>query len=43
MKYTLIGAGGIGGSMGAWLSKAGRDITYVDTVDEHIEAMRAKC
>ncbi len=39
MKYTLIGAGGIGASMGAWLSRAGTDILYVDAVSEHVRAM----
>lgn len=42
MKYTLIGAGGIGASMGAWLSRAGTDILYVDAVSEHVRAMNER-
>lgn len=39
MKYTLVGAGAIGGSMAAWLSRAGVEILYVDAVREHVDAM----
>lgn len=39
MKYTLVGAGAIGGSMAAWMSRAGTEILYVDAVPEHIRAM----
>lgn len=42
MKYTLIGAGAIGGSMAAWISRAGADIRYVDAVPEHVRAMNEK-
>lgn len=36
---TLIwGAGAIGGTLGAYLARAGRDVTLVDTVAEHVEA-----
>lgn len=42
MKYTLVGAGAIGGSMAAWISRAGRDILYVDAVADHIQAMNEK-
>lgn len=42
MNYTLVGAGGIGGSMAAWLSRAGTDILYVDAVPEHVRAMNEK-
>ena len=37
---TLIwGAGAIGGTLGAYLTRAGRDVTLVDTVAEHVEAI----
>jgi 2-dehydropantoate 2-reductase len=37
---TLIwGAGAIGGTLGAYLARAGRDVTLVDTVAEHVEAI----
>lgn len=42
MKYTLIGAGAIGGSMAAWLSRNGAEILYVDAVQEHVDAMNRK-
>lgn len=42
MKYTLIGAGAIGGTMAAWISRAGGEILYVDVVKEHVDAMNQK-
>jgi 2-dehydropantoate 2-reductase len=37
----IWGAGAIGGSVGAWLKRAGHDVTFVDVVPEHIAAIRA--
>ena len=42
MKYTLVGAGAIGGSMAAWLTRAGAEILYVDAVPDHIRAMNER-
>ena len=42
MKYTLIGAGAIGGSMAAWMTMAGTDILYVDAALEHVRAMNER-
>lgn len=42
MKYTLVGAGAIGGSMAAWISRAGGEILYVDAAAEHVQAMNEK-
>ena len=42
MKYTLVGAGAIGGTMAAWVSKAGGEILYVDAVKEHVDAMNSR-
>jgi 2-dehydropantoate 2-reductase len=39
-RILVWGAGAIGGSVGAWLSRAGRDVTFVDTSAPHVEAMR---
>ena len=40
-ERTLIwGAGAIGASVGAWLKRAGHDVTFVDVVAEHVAAMR---
>ena len=37
---TLIwGAGAIGGTLGAYLARAGREVTLVDTVAAHVEAI----
>jgi 2-dehydropantoate 2-reductase len=41
MKYTYIGAGGIGGLQAAWMARAGCDITLVDRWTEHVEAINA--
>jgi 2-dehydropantoate 2-reductase len=39
MRFLVWGAGAIGGTMGAYLARAGHDITFVDTVDEHVAAI----
>lgn len=36
---TIIGAGAIGGTLGAFLTQAGYDVTLVDVVPEHVEKM----
>jgi 2-dehydropantoate 2-reductase len=36
---TVVGAGAIGGTTGAWLTDAGYDVTLVDVVPEHVRAM----
>jgi len=40
LKFTIIGAGAIGGITGAYLARAGHDVTLVDTVAEHLAAIR---
>ena len=39
-KILIWGAGAIGGSAGAWLKRAGHDITFVDIVEDHVKAIR---
>ncbi len=39
---TIIGAGAIGGTVGAYLTEAGYDITLVDVVPEHVEIMNSR-
>jgi 2-dehydropantoate 2-reductase len=39
MKSLIWGAGAIGGTLGAYLARAGHDITMVDTVSEHVDAI----
>jgi 2-dehydropantoate 2-reductase len=40
MRWLVWGAGAIGGTMGAYLARAGHDVTLVDTVDEHVVAIQ---
>jgi 2-dehydropantoate 2-reductase len=35
----IWGAGAIGGSVGAWLKRAGHDVTFVDVVADHVAAI----
>lgn len=39
---TIVGAGAIGGTVGAFLSDAGYDVTLVDVVPEHVKVMNAR-
>lgn len=39
---TIIGAGAIGGTVGAFLQDAGYDVTLVDVVPEHVQAMNER-
>jgi 2-dehydropantoate 2-reductase len=39
MHFTVIGAGAIGGTVGAYLIRAGYEVLLVDSVVEHVETM----
>ncbi|MCO5178352.1 MAG: ketopantoate reductase family protein [Thermomicrobiales bacterium] len=39
---TIVGAGAIGGTVGAFLTQAGYDVTLVDVVSEHVQAMNER-
>ena len=39
MRLLIWGAGAIGGTMAAYLARAGHDVTMVDRVAEHVEAI----
>ena len=39
MKVTIVGAGAIGGTIGAFMGKAGHDVTLVDIVPGHVKTM----
>jgi 2-dehydropantoate 2-reductase len=41
MRVLVWGAGAIGGTMGAYLARAGHDVTLVDNVAEHVAAINA--
>ena len=40
MRTLIWGAGAIGGTLGAYLARAGADVTLVDSVAEHVDAVR---
>jgi 2-dehydropantoate 2-reductase len=42
MRLAVVGAGAIGGTIGAYLVRAGHDVTFVDTVEEHVRAIRER-
>ena len=37
---AVLGVGGIGSTIGAYLTRAGRDVTLIDQWPEHVEAMK---
>ena len=39
MRSLIWGAGAIGGTLGAYLARAGNDVTLVDTAVEHVDAI----
>src|SRR3954464_8105499 len=39
-KIAIVGAGAVGGYAGAYMAKAGEDITFIDPWPEHVEHMR---
>lgn len=40
MRIVIWGAGAIGGTLGAYLIRAGQDVLFVDIVEEHVNAIR---
>jgi 2-dehydropantoate 2-reductase len=42
MKLLIWGAGAIGGTIGAHLARASHDVTFVDRVAEHVDAINQK-
>jgi 2-dehydropantoate 2-reductase len=40
VKFLVWGAGAIGGTLGAYLARAGHDVTLVDIVSEHVAAIK---
>ncbi|MDQ6828981.1 MAG: NAD-binding protein, partial [Gemmatimonadota bacterium] len=38
-RWLVWGAGAIGGTMAAYLARAGHDVTVVDAVEEHVAAI----
>lgn len=42
MRFTVVGAGAIGGTVGAYMTRAGDDIEFVDVDVDHVMAMKDK-
>lgn len=42
MKFTVLGAGAIGGTIGAYMLRAGEAVRFVDADREHVAAMKAR-
>jgi len=42
VRSLIWGAGAIGGTLGAYLARAGGDVTMVDTVVEHVDAINRR-
>lgn len=40
-KYVIVGSGGTGGTIGAYLARAGKDVTFIAR-GEHLKAMKDK-
>ena len=40
-KIAIVGAGALGGHVGAYLTREGHDVTLIDAWPEHVEYMRA--
>ncbi len=40
MRYVIVGAGAIGGTVGAHLARAGQDVLFVDREAEHVRVIR---
>jgi 2-dehydropantoate 2-reductase len=40
MRVTIVGAGAMGGVTGAFLARAGVDLTLVDNVEQHVKAVQ---
>ena len=39
-KIAIVGAGAVGGYVGAHMGQAGEDVTFIDPWPEHVEHMR---
>jgi 2-dehydropantoate 2-reductase len=42
MRYTVFGAGAIGGTVGAYMVRGGQDVLFVDREVEHVQAMQTR-
>ena len=42
MRFTVVGAGAIGGTLGAYMARAGEEVEFADRAEDHVEAMRSR-
>jgi 2-dehydropantoate 2-reductase len=42
MRYVVVGAGAIGGTVGAHMIRAGHDVLFVDAAKDHVQAINEK-
>ncbi len=42
MRYLVMGSGAIGGTVGAYMARAGEDVAFADKDRGHVEAMRER-
>jgi 2-dehydropantoate 2-reductase len=42
VRFTVVGAGAIGGTLGAYLARAGEQVEFADRAEDHVAAMNAK-
>ena len=42
MNITILGAGGLGASLGGWLARAGNDVTLIFRRQAHVDAIRER-
>lgn len=42
MKFTIVGAGAIGGTVGAYMVRGGEEVVFVDQDVAHVKAMKEK-
>lgn len=41
MRFTVVGAGAIGGTLGAYMVRAGERVEFADRAEDHVKAMRS--
>ena len=42
MRFTVVGAGAIGGTLGAYMLRAGEAVEFADRAADHVQAMRTQ-
>ena len=42
LKFTVVGAGAIGGTIGAFMVRGGEEVEFVDNASDHVAVMRVQ-